>query len=279
MTYEPLIRLTVFVGIFVSLAFWEVRKPRRQLQLNKVYRWLNNLSIVAIYSFLLRLIFPAAAVGFAVFAENHGLGLFYWLDLSGWVVLVLGVILLDFAIWVQHVMFHRIPVLWRLHRMHHADQDVDLTTGLRFHPIEILLSMLIKAGIILLLGVPAIAVLIFEILLNTTSMFNHSNVKMPLGLDRWLRLIVVTPDMHRVHHSWYLKETNSNYGFNFPWWDRLLTTYRAQPKDGHETMTIGLNLFRDHKDQRIDRMLVQPFIGPTHSHQIRKNAANGFGDK
>lgn len=279
MTYEPLIRLTVFVGIFVSLAFWEVRKPRRQLQLNKVYRWLNNLSIVAIYSFLLRLIFPAAAVGFAVFAENHGLGLFYWLDLSGWVVLVLGVILLDFAIWVQHVMFHRIPVLCRLHRMHHADQDFDLTTGLRFHPFEILLSMLIKAGVILLLGVPAIAVLIFEILLNTTSMFNHSNVKMPLGLDRWLRLIVVTPDMHRVHHSWYPKETNSNYGFNFPWWDRLLRTYRAQPKDGHETMTIGLNLFRDHKDQRIDRMLVQPFIGPTHSHQIRKNAANGFGDK
>lgn len=184
--------------------------------------------------------------------------------------------MLDFAIWIQHVLFHAVPVLWRLHRMHHADQDFDVTTGLRFHPLEILLSIVIKAGVILMLGVPVAAVLLFEILLNATSMFNHGNVRILARLDRWLRWLVVTPDMHRVHHSWYPYETNSNFGFNLPWWDRLLGTYLAQPRDGHFQMTIGINQFRERRDLRLDRLLIQPLVGPVHSYPLPARSEDGF---
>jgi sterol desaturase/sphingolipid hydroxylase (fatty acid hydroxylase superfamily) len=185
--------------------------------------------------------------------------LFHVLNLSTWASVLLAVAALDLAIYLQHVLFHAVPALWRLHRMHHADLEIDVTTGARFHPIEILLSMGIKLGVVAALGAPGVAVLAFELLLNATSMFNHSNVRMSLRIDRLLRWIVVTPDMHRVHHSIVVRETNSNFGFNLPWWDRLFGTYRNQPAAGHEAMTIGIEQFREPGEQRLDRMLTQPF--------------------
>jgi len=208
---------------------------------------------------LARVIAPTGAVGFAMLAEARGWGLFLHVALPTWLEFFISLLLLDLAIYLQHRVFHYVPVLWRLHRMHHADLDIDVTTGARFHPIEILLSLAIKFVVIVTLGIPALAVLFFEIALNATSMFNHSNVRMPLPVERVLRWLVVTPDMHRVHHSIVLRETDSNFGFNFPWWDRLLRTYRAQPEAGHERMTIGIEQFRDPKELRLDRMLSQPF--------------------
>jgi sterol desaturase/sphingolipid hydroxylase (fatty acid hydroxylase superfamily) len=202
-------------------------------------------------------------VGLALLGEARGWGLLNTLALPDWLSLALAVLLLDLVIYLQHVMFHAVPALWRLHRMHHADLDLDVTTGARFHPIEILLSMGLKLAAVAALGAPALAVLVFEVLLNATAMFNHANLKIPVALDRVLRWVIVTPDMHRVHHSVVPRETNSNFGFNLPWWDRLLGTYRAQPAAGHEAMTIGLEAFRAPRDLRLDRMLVQPFRGET----------------
>ena len=256
---EPLIRLVAFAGIFAAMALWEVLAPRRDQRLGRGTRWPSNIGIVVLDTVLVRLVFPTTAVGLALVAEARGWGLFHALDLPAWASVPLAVAALDFAIYLQHVLFHAVPALWRLHRMHHADLDIDVTTGARFHPIEILLSMGIKLGVVAALGTPAVAVLAFEVLLNATSMFNHSNVRMPIWLDRVLRWIVVTPDMHRVHHSIVACETNSNFGFNLPWWDRLFGTYRDQPAAGHETMTIGIEQFRDPTEQRLDRMLTQPF--------------------
>ncbi|MGD9728767.1 MAG: sterol desaturase family protein, partial [Nitrospiraceae bacterium] len=202
--------------------------------------------------------------------QSRGWGLLNVLELPRWPGFVFAVVALDLAIYLQHVMFHAVPALWRLHRMHHADLDLDTTTGARFHPIEILLSMVIKFAVIAALGAPPVAVVIFEVLLNATSMFNHANVRMPAGLDRLLRWIVVTPDMHRVHHSIIRNDTNSNFGFNLPWWDRLLGTYQAQPAEGHEGMTIGLDNFRDPKQLRLDRMLLQPFVGSMGNYPINR---------
>jgi len=216
---------------------------------------------VVVDTLLVRILFPTTAVGLALVAEAHGLGLFNMLVLPAWIGVVVSVILLDLAIYFQHVLFHAVPGLWRLHRMHHADLDIDVSTGLRFHPIEILLSMVIKLAVVIALGAPALAVLIFEVLLNATSMFNHSNIRIPERFDGVLRWFVVTPDMHRVHHSILPRETNSNFGFNLPWWDRLFGTYRAQPAAGHEAMTIGIEQFRDPRELRLDRMLLQPFHG------------------
>lgn len=263
---EALWRLTAFLGVFGLMAAWELLLPRRSPQYQKTFRWANNLGVVLVDSLLLRLLFPAAAVGVALFTQAKGWGILNQPLLapyaaSAWVV-ILGIIVLDFVVWAQHVVFHKVPVLWRLHRLHHTDVEFDVTTALRFHPLEILLSMLIKAAVILVTGLPAISVLVFEILLNATAMFNHANVWLPSALDRILRWMVVTPDMHRVHHSWYPEETNSNYGFNLPWWDRMFKTYRNQPRDGHEAMTIGLKQFRDRRDTRLDRLLIQPFINP-----------------
>ena len=256
---EPLIRLVAFAGIFAAMAVWEALAPRRDQRLGRGTRWPSNIGIVVLDTVLVRLVFPTTAVGLALVAEGRGWGLFRALDLPAWASVPLAVVALDFAIYLQHVLFHAVPALWRLHRMHHADLEIDVTTGARFHPIEILLSMGIKLGIVAVLGTPAVAVLAFEMLLNATSMFNHSNVRIPIWLDRVLRWIVVTPDMHRVHHSIVARETNSNFGFNLPWWDRLFGTYRDQPAAGHETMTIGIEQFRDPAEQRLDRMLTQPF--------------------
>ncbi len=256
---EPLIRLSAFGGIFVAMAAWELLAPRRVQQIGRSTRWPSNIAIVVLDTALVRLVFPMTAVGVALLGEAKGWGLFYAIGLSAWAAVPLGIILLDLAIYLQHVLFHAVPALWRLHRMHHADLEFDVTTGARFHPIEILLSMGIKLGVIAALGTPAVAVLVFEVLLNATSMFNHSNVRMPAWLDGIIRWIVVTPDMHRVHHSIVARETNSNFGFNLPWWDRLFGTYRGQPAAGHQAMTIGIAQFRDPAEQRLDRMLTQPF--------------------
>jgi sterol desaturase/sphingolipid hydroxylase (fatty acid hydroxylase superfamily) len=259
--YEPLIRLGTSGGVFVAMAMWELLTPRRPQAIGRNRRWPNNLGVVAVDVLLVRILLPITAVGLALFAEAHGFGLFNMIALPTWVSIIVSVILLDLAIYLQHVLFHAVPALWRLHRMHHADLEFDVTTGLRFHPVEILLSTGIKLAVVAALGTPAAAVLIFEFLLNATSMFNHSNIRIAPQIDRILRWFVVTPDMHRVHHSILRRETNSNFGFNLPWWDRLLGTYRAQPAAGHDAMTIGIEQFRDPRELGLDRMLLQPFRG------------------
>lgn len=268
LTHEPAIRLAAFAGIFAVMALWEVLAPRRRQTVGRWRRWPANLGIVVLDSLLVRLLFPTAAVGVALYAEAHGWGLLHALGVPGWPAVVASLLLLDLAIYLQHVMLHAVPLLWRLHRMHHTDLEFDLTTGARFHPLEIVLSLVIKFGIIVALGAPAVAVLVFEIALNVTSMFNHGNIGLPRRLDRMVRWLLVTPDMHRVHHSWHPDETNSNFGFNLPWWDRLFGTYRAQPRDGHRGMTIGINQFRDPRELRLDRMLWQPLRGPVNSYPI-----------
>jgi sterol desaturase/sphingolipid hydroxylase (fatty acid hydroxylase superfamily) len=258
------------------MALWELRTPRRPLTVAKPARWLNNLGLVALNTLVLRLLFPAAAVGMAVYAAEHQWGLFNLLPLPVPLALILSIVLLDLVIWTQHLVVHKFPLLWKLHRVHHADLDYDLTTGARFHPLEILLSMLIKFAAILVIGPPVVAVVIFEVLLNATAMFNHGNVRLPLRLDRWLRLVLVTPDMHRVHHSVEDDETNSNFGFNLSIWDRLFGTYRDQPRAGHEGMTIGI---RDHRDPReVDRlpgMLALPFRGAVTGYAINRRQWEG----
>jgi sterol desaturase/sphingolipid hydroxylase (fatty acid hydroxylase superfamily) len=256
---EPFLRLAAFGSILAAMVVWEFLAPRRDEKIGRSARWPSNIGVVVLDTVLVRLLFPIGAVGLALLAEARGWGLFNAFDVPVWATIPLCVILLDLAIYLQHVLFHAVPALWRLHRMHHADLEFDVTTGIRFHPIEIVLSMGIKFGMVAALGTPAVAVLIFEILLNATSMFNHGNVKLPGRLDRVLRWIVVTPEMHRVHHSIKPRETNSNFGFNLPWWDRLFGTYRDQPEAGHIGMTIGIEQFRDAREQRLDRMLTQPF--------------------
>lgn len=257
---ENLIRLSCFFGILIIMAVWEILAPRKKLSVNKSKRWLHNLSIVVLNTMILRLIFPTAAVGIALYAQNNDLGLFNHLNLAPSLIFVTSFILLDLIIYWQHVIFHRVPILWRVHRMHHADMDIDVTTGSRFHPIEIILSMLIKFMAILSFGIPMMAVIVFEVVLNATAMFNHSNVRLPLGLDRIMRLLIVTPDMHRVHHSVITKETHSNFGFNLSLWDRLFKTYRAQPERGHIDMQIGLPDFQDEiESERLPGMLMIPF--------------------
>ena len=259
--YEPYIRLSAFGGVFAAMALWEFIGPRRKQTIGRAWRWPNNLGVVVVDTLLVRLLFPVTAVGLALAAEAHGFGLFNVVAFSAWIRVVAAVAILDLAIYLQHVLFHAVPALWRLHRMHHADLEFDVSTGLRFHPIEILLSMAIKLTVVAALGAPAAAVLIFEVLLNATSMFNHGNVRIPPTFDHLLRWLVVTPDMHRVHHSILSRETNSNFGFNLPWWDHLFGTYRAQPAAGHQAMTIGIEQFRDTRELGLDRMLLQPFRG------------------
>jgi sterol desaturase/sphingolipid hydroxylase (fatty acid hydroxylase superfamily) len=270
MPAESTIRLSAFVLVLVVMAFWEVAAPRRRREIPRLLRWSNNLAIVVLDTLLVRLTFPIVAVGLAVLAQERGWGLFNVIDVPRWVAFAASVLVLDLVIYLQHVMFHAVPALWRLHRMHHADLEFDVSTGLRFHPVEIALSMGIKLAVVAALGPPALAVLVFEVLLNATAMFNHSNVQIPPAIDRVLRRLVVTPDMHRVHHSIHPQETNSNFGFNLPWWDRLLGTYRAQPRDGHEGMTIGIEQFRTRRDLWIDRLLIQPFRGPASGYPITR---------
>ncbi len=268
---EAALRLGFFLGILLLLGIAEALLPRRQRLLTRLQRWTSNLGIVVINTVLLRLLFPAAAVGMALFAQSAGWGVFNTFEVPFWIAVLVSVLVLDFMIWLQHVMVHAVPALWRLHRVHHADLDFDVTTGLRFHPLEIILSMGIKFAVITVLGPPVLAVILFEILLNATSMFNHSNLRLPLGLDRVLRLFVVTPDMHRVHHSVADDETNSNFGFNLPWWDRLFGTYKAQPREGHEGMTIGIDTFRDPRQcDGLKGMLLMPFVGKVTDYAINR---------
>ncbi len=256
---EIAVRVGCYAVVFAGMALWEWLAPRRRLTVGRRRRWPGNLGILAIDIIAVRLLVPTAAVGVALIAAARGWGLFNLLGLPAWAAIPVGVVALDLVIYVQHVVFHHVPLLWRLHRMHHADLDIDVTTGVRFHPLEILLSLAIKMAAVLALGVPAPAVLIFEVLLNATSMFNHSNVALPPRLDTVARWIVVTPQMHQVHHSILRAETDSNFGFNLPWWDRLFGTYRAKPAAGEQGMTIGLPIFRDVAELRIMRLLTQPF--------------------
>jgi sterol desaturase/sphingolipid hydroxylase (fatty acid hydroxylase superfamily) len=271
MSHESAIRLGFFAGVLVLMAVWEMLAPRRRLSTAKPFRWFSNLGLVALNTLAVRLLVPLGAVGVAVAAEEHGWGLFHNVVVPGWLAVALSVVALDLAIYLQHVMFHAVPLLWRLHMIHHADLDFDVTTGVRFHTIEILLSLGIKMGAVILLGASALAVVVFEVVLNATSMFNHGNVRLPRWLDRILRLIVVTPEMHRVHHSVLPRETNSNFGFNLPWWDFLFGTYRDQPAAGHEAMTIGLTQLRDEKRTgRLHWMLALPFIGDAGNYPINQ---------
>jgi len=259
---ELVVRTSAFVLIFTAMVLWELAAPRRGLSIGRKPRWASNLGILLVDVLAVRVLIPTAAVGAALFAAGRGWGLLHLAGLRLSLAALIGFLVLDLVIYAQHVLFHKVPALWRLHRMHHADLDIDVTTGGRFHPIEILISMLIKMATVIAFGIPVVAVLLFEVVLNATSMFNHANVAMPRMLDRILRLIVVTPDMHRVHHSVLRHETDSNFGFNLPWWDRLFGTYRGQPEAGHAGMTIGLPIFRDPRELRIDRLLTQPFREP-----------------
>ncbi len=276
--HEAAIRLGLFFSVLAAIAFWEVIAPRRALTVSKAMRWTNNLGLVALNTIILRLLFSAAAVGMAAVAGGQGWGLFNHFQLPFWLAVALSVIAMDFVIYLQHVMVHAVPMLWRLHRVHHAELDYDVTTGARFHPIEIILSMLIKVATIMVLGPPVVAVLIFEVLLNATAMFNHGNVRIPGPVDRVLRWFVVTPDMHRVHHSVEDDGANSNFGFNLPWWDRLFGTYRDQPRAGHQGMIIGIHRYRDPRQvDRLPGMLALPFVGRIMGYAINRREWNGPG--
>ena len=276
MAHEPAIRMGFFVSIFALVALWELLTPQRALTESRAMRWSSNLGLVILNTVLLRLLFPLAAVGMAAFGAANGWGLLNHFNAPFWLAVPLAVIAMDFVIWLQHVMVHAVPALWRLHRGHHADPDCDLTTGARFHPIEIVLSMLIKIATIAVLGPPVLAVLIFEVVLNAAAMFNHGNIRLPVGLDRVLRWVIVTPDMHRVHHSVEEDETNSNFGFNLPWWDRLFGTYREQPRAGQLGMTIGIHGHTDPREvARLDGMLLMPFRGEVEGYAINRRTWSG----
>ncbi|MBI4756816.1 MAG: sterol desaturase family protein [Betaproteobacteria bacterium] len=268
---EPAIRLGFFAGVFAAVALWELAAPRRALTLSRALRWPANLGLVALNTVLLRIIFPLAGAGVAAFCAARGWGLIHHFQVPLAVAMPLAVIALDFVIWLQHVMVHAVPALWRLHRVHHADPDYDLTTGTRFHPLEIVLSMLIKFAAIVVVGAPVAAVVVFEVLLNATAMFNHGNVRLPARLDRILRGFVVTPDMHRVHHCVEDDEANSNFGFNLPWWDRLFGTYRDQPRAGHAGMSLGIRGHADPREvARLPGMLLLPFRGEVTDYVINR---------
>jgi sterol desaturase/sphingolipid hydroxylase (fatty acid hydroxylase superfamily) len=272
-TDEILIRLGFFFGIFALVAVSEVLAPRRRLTTNKGARWLANLGLVLLNTVVLRLVLPAAAVGMALYASEQGFGLLNEMALPYWLAFVIALLVLDLTMYLQHVMVHAVPLLWRLHRVHHADLDVDVTTGARFHPIEVVVSMLIKMSVIALIGAPAAAVIVFEVLLNGLAMFNHGNINIPAAVDRILRWFVVTPDMHRVHHSIEQDEANTNFGFNLSLWDRVFATYRAQPRGGHAGMTLGITGYREPSQaDRLWGMLAMPFIGRVQEYAINRRA-------
>lgn len=268
--YEPVVRLSAFIAVFVAMALWELAAPRRRSLLGRQRRWPHNLGLLLVDIVAVRVLVPGAAIAVAIAGEANDWGLLNAVTLPSWIALPLAIAFLDLVIYFQHVTFHAVPALWRLHRVHHADQDFDVTTGTRFHPIEILISTAVKCAAVAAIGAPALAVLVFEVLLNATAVFNHANARVPLAVDRWLRWIVVTPDMHRVHHSINYNESSSNFGFNAPWWDRLFGTYRAQPAVGHEAMVIGVDAFRDPEDQRLDQLLVQPWRDSAGGYSINR---------
>ena len=259
MQSEPSIRLAAFLAVFCAVALWELALPRRQALFSRRVRWPHNLGLLLIDMAVVRLLAPGAVISVALAAEGRGWGFLNALSLPWWLAFPMGIVLLDLVIYFQHVMFHAVPILWRLHRVHHADQDFDVTTGTRFHPVEILISTVIKCAAVAAIGASPLAVLVFEVLLNATAMFNHANASLPGWVERWVRLLVVTPDMHRVHHSVLYDESSSNFGFNVPWWDRLFGTYRREPRLTHDAMMIGVDAFRAPEDLRLDQLLIQPF--------------------
>lgn len=261
--HEAMLRLGAFLGVLLLMMVWEVLAPRRSLGTGRQRRWPANLALALVNTAVLRLLLPAAAVAAALLAADRDWGLFQWLELPGLWAILAGVVLLDLAVYAQHRAFHAVPLLWRLHRMHHTDLDLDTTSGLRFHPLEILLSMLIKVAVVLALGAPVAAVILFEVVLNATALFNHANVRIPVPVDRVLRWLVVTPDMHRIHHSRFPDETDSNFGFNLPWWDRLFASYRAEPRGGHLKMRLGIDGFEGPDATELWALLAQPFRYPT----------------
>jgi len=268
---EPTIRIGFFISIFAIMAIWEIIAPRRALTICKAVRWINNMGIVFLNTAIIRFIFPIAAVNLAAFAVAHDWGILNVYSVPFALAVLISVVALDFIIYLQHVLVHAIPALWRLHRVHHADLDFDVTTGARFHPIEIIMSMLIKFSAIVVIGPPVIAVVIFEVVLSSMAMFNHSNVRLPLGLDRVIRILFVTPDMHRVHHSTEDNETNSNFGFNLSIWDKLFGTYIDQPRGGHHDMHIGIHGFKDPKQvSQLPGMLMLPFVGKITGYAINR---------
>ena len=273
MQAEGPVRLVAFLAVLAAVALWELASPRREPAYARAARWPHNFGLLLVDVVLLRVLAPGAVIGVALAGEERGWGLLNGAALPWWATLPIGVVLLDLVIYFQHVMFHAVPTLWRLHRVHHADQDFDVTTGFRFHPIEILLSTLIKCAGVAAIGAPALAVLVFEVLLNATAMFNHANASLPAWAERWVRWLVVTPDMHRVHHSVLYDESSSNFGFNVPWWDRLFGTYRAQPRLGHEAMAIGVDAFRSAEDLRLDHLLIQPFQNTPGQYPINRRKA------
>jgi sterol desaturase/sphingolipid hydroxylase (fatty acid hydroxylase superfamily) len=273
--FEGAIRFAMFLAVFGAVALWEALAPRRKRSFGRLARWPHNLGLLLVDAALVRVLAPGAAIAVAMTAAGSGWGLLNAFALPGWAAIAAGIALLDLAIYFQHVMFHAVPTLWRLHRVHHADLDFDVTTGARFHPIEILISTAVKCAAIAALGAPVISVFVFEILLNATAMFNHANASLPQRLERWLRWLVVTPDMHRVHHSVRYEESSSNFGFNLPWWDRLFGTYRAQPRLGHAAMTIGVDAFRSSQELRLDRLLVQPLRDTPGQYPITRRQAAG----
>lgn len=258
---EAALRTSFFVGIFAIMAGWEALAPLRQRAVSRSLRWSNNLALVALDSVIVRMAFPVTAVSFAGLAAERGWGLINLLGLPFWPALIVSLLLLDLIIYLQHRLFHAVPLLWRLHRVHHADTEFDVTTALRFHPLEIMVSMGIKLAAIAALGAPAQAVLVFEVVLNGAAMFNHANIALPPKAERILRLVLVTPDMHRIHHSAQLEEMNRNFGFNLAWWDRLLGSYCPRPQQDQRAMPIGLDQFRTRRDLWLDRMLLQPLRG------------------
>ncbi|MBT0665199.1 sterol desaturase family protein [Geobacter pelophilus] len=260
MTSGYTLRVSAFLVVLVVVALWEFIAPRRRMLTGRRKRWFANLSLVVIDNAVARVLFPVMPVGMAFIAKEKGWGLLNFVDFPWLAEVAIAVIVLDLVIYLQHVAFHFLPLLWRLHRMHHSDLDLDVTSGNRFHPLEIMISLVLKLGVVALIGVDPGAVIAFEVILNSCSMFSHGNVRLPIPIDRYLRLLIVTPDMHRVHHSVIPRETNSNYGFCLTWWDRLFKTYREQPEAGHEAMLIGLKEFRDPERLRLLHLLVQPFV-------------------
>lgn len=275
MSPDVVVRLSAFVGVLGLVALWEICAPRRRSNTSKRRRWIANLSVVVLDSVIVRLLFSAGAVGVALLATERNWGVLNQVNWPLWFEIVLAVVALDFVLYLQHVLFHSVPFFWRFHMMHHSDLDCDVTTGLRFHPVEVVLSMVIKVTAVVVLGVSPLAILCFEVLLNATSMFNHSNVWIPLAIDRTLRWILVTPDMHRIHHSVRHQETNSNFGFNLPWWDRILGTYRVAPVSGHLDMTLGLEQFRDPARLTLTGMLALPFVGKPGEYSLGRKESSG----
>jgi len=270
---EALIRLAALAAVLAAVALWELAAPRRKPLYARGARWPHNLGLLLIDVAVVRMLAPGAVIGVALAAEGRGWGLLNAVSLPWWAALPIGVALLDLVIYFQHVMFHAMPTLWRLHRVHHADQDFDVTTGTRFHPVEILLSTVIKCAAVAAIGAPPLAVLMFEVLLSAASMFNHANASLPAWVEWWMRWLVVTPDMHRVHHSALYDESSSNFGFCVPWWDRLFGTYRAQPMLGHEAMVVGVDAFRSPEDLRLDQLLIQPFQNTPGQYPINRRKA------